>query len=116
MTKPSTGEKTPTPAILFDLEGTLMDSNYEHIVAWREAFRTKGLEIPSARIHRCVGMSGRLMIRILLTELGRTIGPREIERLEKIHKRNVEKRLSSVYILPRARKLLRCHMGNCDRW
>ena len=58
MTKPSAGEKTPTPAILFDLDGTLMDSNYEHIAAWREAFRTKGLEIPSARIHRCVGMSG----------------------------------------------------------
>jgi HAD superfamily hydrolase (TIGR01549 family) len=107
MTKPSTGEKTPTPAILFDLDGTLMDSNYEHIDAWREAFRTKGLEIPSARIHRCVGMSGKLMVRALFTELGRTIGPGKIEQLEKLHKRNFEKRLSSVHMLPGASELLK---------
>ena len=107
MTKPSVGEKTSVPAILFDLDGTLMDSNYEHIAAWHEAFRSKGLEIPNARIHRCVGMSGRLMVRALFTELGRTIGPRKIEQLEKLHKRSFGKKLSSVRMLPGARELLK---------
>ena len=107
MTKQSVSDKTPALAILFDLDGTLMDSNYQHVVAWQEAFRSKGLEIPNARIHRCVGMSGRLMLRSLLTQLGQNIGSRKIEQLEDIHKRNFEKRLSSVRMLPGARELLR---------
>ena len=107
MTGLSASEKTPVPAILLDLDGTLMDSNYEHIAAWHEAFRSKGLEVPNARIHRCVGMSGRLMVRALFTELGRNIAPRKIEQLEQVHKRNFVKKLEYVHMLPGARELLR---------
>jgi len=107
MTKPSAGEKTPMPALLFDLDGTLMDSNYEHIAAWHEVFRSKGVEIPNARIHRCVGMSGKLMVRAIFTELGRNIGPRKIEQLEELHKRKFGKRLPSIRTLPGARELLK---------
>jgi HAD superfamily hydrolase (TIGR01549 family) len=116
VTKPSVDEKTATPAILFDLDGTLMDSNYEHIAAWREVFRTIGLDIPSARIHRFVGMSGQLMVRALFTELDRKISLRRIEHLEKVHKRNFEKKLPSIRMLPGARELLKDLSRRSVKW
>ena len=51
---------TPT-AVLFDVDGTLVDSNYLHAVCWWEAFIQAGHDVPMARIHRTIGMgSGQL--------------------------------------------------------
>lgn len=58
--------------MLFDLDGTLLDSNYEHVLAWRLALRHKGLEIPNAFLHRCIGMRGALLIKATFKETGRT--------------------------------------------
>ena len=103
-------------AILFDLDGTLLDSAYEHIMAWREALGDEGIEIPNAQIHRCVGMSGRLMLRTILRELGRKLSEKQIERLETIHKRRFEKKIPSIRVLPGARDLLR-YLTRVDvRW
>jgi len=44
------------PAFLFDLDGTLIDSVYEHVLAWREALRELGIELSTWRIHRGVGL------------------------------------------------------------
>lgn len=52
-----------TPAIWFDLDGTLMDSNYEDVSAWRLALRRAGVEAPNAFLHRCIGMRGDLLVR-----------------------------------------------------
>src|SRR5919108_4906958 len=46
------------PAFLFDLDGTLVDSVYQHVVAWREALEQAGIELSVWRIHRRIGMSG----------------------------------------------------------
>lgn len=46
-------------AFLFDLDGTLIDSVYQHVLAWREATQAAGIELPVWRIHRQIGMSGR---------------------------------------------------------
>lgn len=116
MTKPPGSKKSPTPAILFDLDGTLLDSNYEHIAAWREAFRTIGLEIPSARIHRYVGMSGRLMVRAIFTQLGRKIDSRKIEQLEQLHHRNFGRKLPYIRMLPGARELLKDLFRRRVKW
>ena len=70
-----------------------MDSNYEHIAAWHEAFRSKGVEIPKARIHRCVGMSGRLMLRALFRELGRNIGLAEDRRIGRTSQEKFRKKI-----------------------
>ncbi len=57
-------------AFLFDLDGTLIDSVYQHVLAWREATQAAGIELPVWRIHRQIGMSGGLMLNALARETG----------------------------------------------
>ena len=95
------------PAILFDLDGTLLDSNYEHVLAWRLALRHEGLEIPNAFLHRCIGMRGELLIKAAFKEIGRTFRDSTKERLEKLHKRYFEETLSSIRPLPGSSSLLK---------
>jgi HAD superfamily hydrolase (TIGR01549 family) len=100
-------EQRKTPSFLFDLDGTLLDSAYEHVMAWREALIEEDIYVPNARIHRCVGMSGKLMLRTIFRELGRRVSQPQMERLEAIHKTRFERRLKSIRVLPGARELLR---------
>ena len=53
-------------AVLFDVDGTLVDSSYIHTVAWWQAFRQQGHDVPMASIHRCVGMGGDRLVNSLL--------------------------------------------------
>src|SRR5207248_4045175 len=48
----------PQPAFLFDLDGTLIDSVYQHVLAWREALEAEDIHLPNWYIHRRIGMSG----------------------------------------------------------
>ena len=63
----------PAPAFLFDLDGTLVDSVYQHVLAWREALEATGIELAIWRIHRRIGMSGGLLVNALLRETGRKV-------------------------------------------
>ena len=56
--------------MLFDLDGTLIDSVYQHVLAWREETQAAGIELPVWRIHRQIGMSGGLMLNAMLRETG----------------------------------------------
>jgi len=96
----------PTTAFLFDLDGTLVDSVYQHVLAWRDALDQVGIELAVWRIHRKVGMSGGLFANALLRETGREVGPEEAERLKKLHGEAYEKRAGQVRPLPGARELL----------
>ena len=58
------------PAFLFDLDGTLVDSVYQHVLAWREALEKGGIELSVWRIHRRIGMSGGLFVNALSRETG----------------------------------------------
>lgn len=58
-------------AFLFDLDGTLVDSVYQHVLAWYEALSDAGIDIEVWRIHRRIGMSGGLFANALLREMGR---------------------------------------------
>ena len=60
----------PTPAFLFDLDGTLIDSVYQHVIAWREALSQAGIDLSVWRIHRRIGMSGGLFVSALMRETG----------------------------------------------
>ncbi|BBZ40334.1 HAD family hydrolase [Mycobacterium conspicuum] len=53
----------PPPAVLFDIDGTLVDSNYLHIHAWQRAFAEIGIEVETWRIHRSIGMDGSTLVR-----------------------------------------------------
>ncbi len=55
-----------SPAAILDIDGTLVDSNYFHAIAWYRAFRSHGHTLPMWRIHRAIGMGGDQMIAALL--------------------------------------------------
>ena len=100
-------EQRKTPSFLFDLDGTLLDSAYEHVMVWREALIEEDIYVPDARIHRCVGMSGKLMLRTIFKELGGKLSRSQVKRLEAIHKTRFERRLKFIRILPGACELLK---------
>ena len=64
--------ESPAPSFLFDLDGTLIDSVYQHVIAWRTALMRIGIDLSVWRIHRRIGMSGGLFVSALLRE---TAGP-----------------------------------------
>src|SRR5579884_2563401 len=72
-------------AFLFDLDGTLVDSVYNHVRAWHLALREEGIELSVWRIHRKIGMSGGLFTAQLQRELGRTIDEQSLQRLRDRH-------------------------------
>ena len=54
----SQGSMGIEPVFLFDLDGTLVDSVYQHVLAWKQALDAEGIELSVWRIHRKIGMSG----------------------------------------------------------
>jgi HAD superfamily hydrolase (TIGR01509 family) len=93
-------------SFLFDLDGTLVDSVYEHVLAWREALEAEDIQLSVWRIHRKIGMSGGLLTNMLLRETGRAIEPECIERLRQRHAEAYKRRAGTVRPLPGAQKLL----------
>ena len=94
-------------AFLFDLDGTLMDSVYQHVLAWREALEEVGLELSVWRIHRRIGMSGGLFLDALLRETGRRFGPDEAAAVRRTHAAAFARLVGAVKPLPGARELLK---------
>jgi HAD superfamily hydrolase (TIGR01509 family) len=95
-------------AFLFDLDGTLIDSVYQHVLAWKESLDREGVVLPVWSIHRKIGMSGGLFTNILLRETGLDITEERIQRLQKWHAEafNRHHAQGSVRPLPGARELL----------
>jgi HAD superfamily hydrolase (TIGR01509 family) len=94
------------PAFLFDLDGTLIDSVYQHVLAWREALEETGMELSVWRIHRRIGMSGGLFVNALLREVGGDLSTVDSERLQTVHGEAYKRLVSQVRPLPGARELL----------
>jgi HAD superfamily hydrolase (TIGR01509 family) len=101
---------------LFDLDGTLMDSVYQHVMAWKDALDTEGIQLSVWRIHRRIGMSGGLFANILLRETGLEISPERSERLRQLHAESYKSRIGSVRPLPGARELLKTLTANGVPW
>ena len=97
---------TGRTAFLFDLDGTLVDSVYQHVLAWREALESGGIHLAVWRIHRQIGMSGGLFINALLRETGHTVSAEEAERLQQVHTEAFSRYASQVRPLPGAEELL----------
>jgi HAD superfamily hydrolase (TIGR01509 family) len=101
---------TPTlssrPALLFDLDGTLVDSVYQHVLAWRQALEAVGIDLSVWRIHRRIGMSGGLFLKALDRELGRSLSYEEAERLRESHAKRYLELWDQIRPLPGARELL----------
>src|SRR5687767_1926398 len=94
-------------AFLFDLDGTLVDSVYQHVLAWREALEARGIQLAVWRIHRQIGMSGGLFVNALLRETGHTVSLEEAERLQQLHSEAFSRYAPQVRPLPGATELLK---------
>ena len=97
------GAKT---AFVFDLDGTLIDSVYQHVLAWQEALEQFGIRLSAWRIHRRVGMSGGLFVAALRREIGLPVSPEDAVRLQQLHEEGYLRRIGQVRALPGARELL----------
>ncbi len=95
-------------AFLFDLDGTLVDSVYQHVLAWHEALEQEGINLSIWRIHRKIGMSGGLFTNMLLRETGLEIDAARIERLRRFHAAAYNRRSKDIRPLPGAAELLAC--------
>ena len=93
-------------AFLFDLDGTLVDSVYQHVLAWREALEAGGIYLAVWRIHRQIGMSGGLFVNALARETGHTVSAEEAERMQEVHSDAFKRYSSQVRPLPGAQELL----------
>jgi HAD superfamily hydrolase (TIGR01549 family) len=91
---------------IFDLDGTLVDSVYPHVLAWREALRAVGIELDVWRIHRRMGMSGGLMVNAILRETGRAVTRAEGQKLLDLHAKAYAQQSNIIRPLTGARELL----------
>ncbi len=104
------------PAFIFDLDGTLVDSVYQHVLAWREALERCGIELSVWRIHRRVGMSGGLFVNALLRETHRPVTREEVDQLQRFHAEAYARQAGNVRPLPGTSKLLAFLTENAVPW
>ncbi|MGN6318817.1 HAD family hydrolase [Trinickia sp.] len=91
---------------LFDLDGTLVDSVYQHVLAWKEALDAEGIPLSVWRIHRKIGMSGGLFTAQLLRETNADVSEQAVDRLRQAHAVAYQRYRGEVRPLPGARELL----------
>ena len=100
-------------ALIFDLDGTLIDTVYAHVFAWQQALAEAGLPLEGWRIHRRIGMSGGLFTRAVAREVGRPLSDDEVERIQARHGELYRSLLPDRRPLPGAIELLR-HLREGD--
>ncbi|HEY8989993.1 MAG TPA: HAD family hydrolase [Candidatus Limnocylindrales bacterium] len=93
-------------ALIFDLDGTLVDTVYAHVFAWQRALLELGIPVDGWRIHRRIGMSGGLFARAVAREIGRELSPGEAEALQRRHGEVFREILPERRPLPGAIELL----------
>jgi HAD superfamily hydrolase (TIGR01549 family) len=93
-------------AFLFDLDGTLVDSVYQHVLAWREALESADIDLAVWRIHRRIGMSGGLLMNALMRESGRQLTSAQAAEMQRVHTEAYSRLSAQVRPLPGARELL----------
>ncbi|SRR6266403_569278 len=103
---PKLGAEHSIPPLLLDLDGTLVDSVYEHVLAWREALEDAEIRLPNWKIHRHIGMSGKLFLPTLLRELGKNIDKAEIQSIERVRSGIFKKEIPEIRVHAGAKELL----------
>jgi HAD superfamily hydrolase (TIGR01549 family) len=103
-------------SFLFDLDGTLIDSVYDHVMAWSLALREVNIDISVWRIHRRIGMSGGLFSKALAREMGREINEDMREQLRLLHAKHYNAMSAETRVLPGAKELLAHLSANEIPW
>lgn len=94
-------------ALVFDLDGTLVDTVYAHVLAWQVAFSEVGATVEGWRIHRHIGMGGDLLMETMMREIGLKLPRRKLERADKRHGELMHEYLPRPRPLPGAIELLK---------
>jgi HAD superfamily hydrolase (TIGR01509 family) len=94
-------------ALIFDLDGTLVDTVYAHVFAWQLALAEAGMPLDGWRIHRRIGMSGGLFTRAVAREVGHPLSPEQARFLQERHGELFRTLLPARRPLPGAVQLLR---------
>jgi HAD superfamily hydrolase (TIGR01509 family) len=92
--------------MIFDLDGTLVDTVYAHVFAWQQALDEAGMPIDGWRVHRRIGMSGGLFTRAIARETGRALKPEQAHALQERHGELYKSLLPDPRPLPGAVRLL----------
>src|ERR1700756_4304966 len=116
MNAPVSYHEPPSPVFLFDLDGTLIDSVYQHVMAWHAALSQLDIDLSVWRIHRRIGMSGGLFVSALIRETGLALSEADIEMLQQAHAEGYLARADSVRPLPGAAELLQALTKRGVRW
>jgi HAD superfamily hydrolase (TIGR01549 family) len=103
-------------SFLFDLDGTLIDSVYDHVIAWHRALREEGIDVSIWRVHRRIGMSGSLFTKALSRELGYDLDEERYHKLSALHAKHYNEISSNTRPLPGARELLAYLTENKIPW
>src|SRR5438105_15453779 len=90
----------PQPAFLFDLDGTLIDSVYQHVLAWREELEAEDIHLPNWYIHRRIGMSGGLIVHAFYRGAGRPLDAKTNARLQKRHSEAFKQPGATAHVRP----------------
>jgi HAD superfamily hydrolase (TIGR01509 family) len=96
----STGQRSP--AVLFDIDGTLVDSNYLHVHAWERAFDDVGIAVDAWRIHRSIGMDGSTLVDTLSGDADEDVK----RRLTELHSGYYKDLTPLLRVLPGGRQIL----------
>lgn len=102
----STRRRTDLPALLFDLDGTQIDSVYQHVTSWADALKSAGIVIPQWKIHRRVGMSGKSFLQALFREGVARTKPVDLDELEQKHDTLFSRTIPHLEPLPGTNELL----------
>src|SRR5690348_4120789 len=102
--KTRTSRSPSVPAFILDLDGTLVDSVYQHVFAWHTALRECGYDLNMWRIHRKIGMSGALLLRALSEELGSELDDEARKRVEQKHSEEFAKLRPAIRPFPEVRE------------
>jgi HAD superfamily hydrolase (TIGR01549 family) len=106
----------PQTSFIFDLDGTLTDSVYQNVAAWKEALDAEDIPLAMWRIHRKIGMSGGLMLKSLSRETGLNISEEQAERLSEKHAQAYERLQGQIIALPGAVELLESLTQDKLKW
>ncbi|WP_296180527.1 HAD family hydrolase [Pseudomonas sp. UBA1879] len=107
---------SPTTSFIFDLDGTLTDSVYQNVAAWKQALDAEGIPLAMWRIHRKIGMSGGLMLKSLARETGMEIPAEQAERLSDLHAKFYRELQGQITALPGANELLETLTQGGMKW
>lgn len=106
----------PQTSFIFDLDGTLTDSVYQNVSAWKEALDSENIPLAMWRIHRKIGMSGGLMLKTLSRETGLDISAAQAQRLSEKHALAYQALQSQIVALPGAVELLTTLTNEQTQW